>query len=236
MAPCTFDVKFSLNTQFTFRSLMFAAGEDEDLRILPPRPALERLTPTDGQASWSLMTSPTSGGVCSSLDPFTRLYICIAKIVQGISVMMSTLRPLAGASSSSSSAVSPDQDLSNDYPEIGISACGDSAKEGHLIFLVAPNGHPSHNSSNRYLTIERSKASNIRTPNADMIQNLNPNFNIVRLETIMETIQRLAPESSPLVALAQQGAEVANLIATEKSIGNPCREPSVDNRSHDQAR
>jgi hypothetical protein len=39
-----------------------------------------------------------------------------------------------------------------------------------------------------------------------MIQNLNPEFNVVRLQTIMETIQRMAPEGSPLVALAHQGA------------------------------
>jgi hypothetical protein len=69
-----------------------------------------------------------------------------------------------------------------------------------------------------------------------MIRNLNPEFNAVRLQTIMEMIQHLAPEDSPLVALAQQGAEVANLIVEEKSIDNSCREPSVGNRSHDQAR
>jgi hypothetical protein len=102
--------------------------------------------------------------------------------------------------------------------------------------MVAPNGDPLHNSSSRYCTIKRSEASNARTPNAGMIQNLNPDFNTVRLQTIMETIQRLTPEDSPLVALAQQGAKVANLIVAEKSVGNPCREPSVDNRSHDRAR
>jgi hypothetical protein len=137
--------------------------------MLPPGPAPERHAPTDGQVPWSLTTSTTSGGACSGLDSFIWLYICTAKIVQGISVVTSTLRPLAGALSSSSSATSLDQDSSDDYPEIGISACGDSTGEGHLIFMVAPNGDPSHNSSNRDPTIGISKASDTQTPNDGMI-------------------------------------------------------------------
>jgi hypothetical protein len=43
MTPCTFDIKFPCGTQFTFGSLMFATGEDENLKMLPPGPALERL-------------------------------------------------------------------------------------------------------------------------------------------------------------------------------------------------
>jgi hypothetical protein len=54
-------------------------------------------------------------------------------------------------------------------------------------------------------------------PNTGMIHNLNPDFNVVCLQTIMEMTQCLAPEGSPLVALAQQGAELANLITAEKS-------------------
>jgi hypothetical protein len=91
------------------------------------------------------------------------------KIVQGIPVVTSTLRPLAGASSLSSSTTSPNQGSSDDYPEIGISACGDSAEEGHLIFMAAPNGDPSHNSSSRYPNIGRSKVSDAQTPNDGMI-------------------------------------------------------------------
>jgi hypothetical protein len=37
----------------------------------------------------------------------------------------------------------------------------------------------------------------------------------------MESIQRMAPEGSPLIALAPQGAEVANLVVAERSVGNP---------------
>jgi hypothetical protein len=143
--------------------------------------------------------------------------------------MTSTLWPLAGASSSSTSATSLDQDLSDDYPEIGVSACEDSAGEGHLIFMVAPNRDLSYNSSSRYPTIGRSEASDTQTPNNGMIQNLNLDFNVIRLKTIIEFIQRIAPEGSPLIALAQQGAEVANVIIAQRSVGNPRGEPSVGN-------
>jgi hypothetical protein len=37
----------------------------------------------------------------------------------------------------------------------------------------------------------------------------------------------MMPDDSPLVVLAQQGAEVANLIIAEKSADVPRREPSV---------
>jgi hypothetical protein len=41
MTPWTFDVKFPLDTEFTFGSLTFAVGEDGDLRMLPPGEAAE---------------------------------------------------------------------------------------------------------------------------------------------------------------------------------------------------
>jgi hypothetical protein len=69
-----------------------------------------------------------------------------------------------------------------------------------------------------------------------MIQNLNPDFNAMRLQTIMESIQRMEPEGSPLVALAQQGAEAANYIIAEQSADNPRGEPFVDNQSNDRAK
>jgi hypothetical protein len=55
---------------------------------------------------------------------------------------------------------------------------------------------------------------------------LNPDFNAVRVQAIMETIQRMAPDGSPLALLAQQGAEAANLVVAEKSTDVPQREPS----------
>jgi hypothetical protein len=51
----------------------------------------------------------------------------------------------------------------------------------------------------------------------------------MHLQTIMEIIQRMPPEGSPLIALAQQGDEVANYVIAERSAGNPQREPSVSN-------
>jgi hypothetical protein len=106
----------------------------------------------------------------------------------------------------------PDQDSSDDYPEIGVSAYGDSVREGCLIFMVAPNGDPSHNNSNRYPTIGRSEAFDARTLDDRMIRNLDLDFNAIRFQTIMESIQQIAHEGTPLIALAQQGAEVANVI------------------------
>jgi hypothetical protein len=54
---------------------------------------------------------------------------------------------------------------------------------------------------------------------------------------IMEPIQRMAPEGSPLFALAQQGVEAVNqVIAAERSADNHQGEPSVGNRSHDRAK
>jgi hypothetical protein len=63
---------------------------------------------------------------------------------------------------------------------------------------------------------------------------LNPDFNVVRVQAIMETIQQMASDGSPLALLAQQGAEAANLVVAEKSTGVPRREPSVGH--NDRAR
>jgi hypothetical protein len=98
--------------------------------------------------------------------------------------------------------------------------------------MVAPARGPSQNNSSRYPTIERSEASDTQMPNDGMIWNLNPDFNVIRLQTIMESIQRMAPEGSPLVSLAQQGAEVTlkgnHLSTTNQTIGG--REPEVRQR------
>jgi hypothetical protein len=100
-------------------------------------------------------------------------------------------------------------------PRSGGSTCEDPTEEGHHIVMVAPTGGPSQHSSSRYPTIERLEASDARTPNDRMIQNLNPDFNAIRLEMIMESIQRMTPKGSPLVTLAQQGAEVVNVIVAQ---------------------
>ena len=127
-----------------------------------------------------------------------------------------------------------DQGSSEDYPEIGVSTCGSSADISRLICMVAPNEDQPRHSSSGYPTIGRSEASDARTPSTGLIRNLNPDFNAVRVQAIMETIQRMAPDGSPLTLLAQQGAEAANLVIAEKSTGVSRREPSGGH--NDQAR
>jgi hypothetical protein len=139
----------------------------------------------------------------------------------------SILRLLVGASSSSTPASTPDLDSSDDYPEIKANVCGEPAEGSHLICMVAPNGDRSNNTSTRYPTIGRSEVSDARTPSGGLVRNLNPNFNAVRVQAIMKTIQCMAPDGSPLAILAQQGVEAVNLVVTEKSAGFPWREPSV---------
>jgi hypothetical protein len=138
MAPWAFDIKFPLDTQFTFGSLTFATGEDGDLKMLPLGPASEHPAPAP---------SSTSGGVCSGLDPFAGLYIHTAKLIRGIPIVASIIQPFVGALSSSSLASSPCRDSSDDYPEIEANACGNSIDDDRLILMVSPNGDQSHNSS-----------------------------------------------------------------------------------------
>jgi hypothetical protein len=103
--------------------------------------------------------------------------------------MTSIHQPFARASSSSSSASSPGRDSSDDYPEIGASACGNSIEDGRLILMVAPNGDQSHNSPSGYPTTGRSEASDAQTSSAGLVKNLNPDINVVRIQAIMETIR-----------------------------------------------
>jgi hypothetical protein len=176
MTLWTFDVKFPLGTKFTFGSLTFAAGEDGDLRMLPP-----------GEATEHTALSSASSGTQTDLDFFDEPYIRTVKLVRGIPVVTTILRPCAGASSSSS-ALSSDQGSSEDYPEIGVSTCGSSADISRLICMVAPNEDQPRHSSSGYPTIGRSEASDARTPSTRLIRNLNPDFNVVRVQAIMETI------------------------------------------------
>jgi hypothetical protein len=119
MSPRTFDVKFPCDTQLTFGSLTFAAEEDGELKMLSLGPAPEHL---------ALASSATSGGSCSGSDPNAGSYIQIAKIVRGIPVVTSILRPLAGALSSSTSASTPNPDLSDDYQRSGPAPTGNPWK------------------------------------------------------------------------------------------------------------
>jgi hypothetical protein len=93
--------------------------------------------------------------------------------------------------------------------------------------MVALDGDRARNSSSGYPTIGRSEASDAQTPSTGLDRNLNPDFNVIRVQAIMETIQCMAPDGSPLALLAQQGADAVNLIVAEKSAGVPRGEPSA---------
>jgi hypothetical protein len=183
--------------------------------MLPPGEAIEHTAP-----------SSASSGTQADSNFFDGLYIHTVKLVRGILVVTTILQSCAEASSSSSSALFSDQGSSEDYPEIRVSTCGSSADISHLIFMVAPNEDQPCHSSSGYPTIGRSEASDARTPSTGLIRNLNLDFNVVRVQAIMETIQRMALDDSPLALLPQQGAEAANLVIEGKSTGVPRREPS----------
>jgi hypothetical protein len=218
MMELKIDVNFPCGTQLSFGSLTFATREDGDLKMLPPGPTPEQL---------ALTSSSASGRSCIGSGCCAGNYIRTAKIVWGIPVVTSILRPMAGASSSSTSVLTPDSDLFDDYPKIDASACGEPRKDGRFIYIVALNGDRSSNTSSKYPTIERSEASDAQTLSGGFTQNLNSDFNAIQVHAIMETIRRMTPDGCPLAVLAQQGAEAANLIVVEKSIGVPQREPSV---------
>jgi hypothetical protein len=91
--------------------------------VLPPGSAPELLTPVYGQTPCLPAISSTSGGACSSLDPYAGPYIRTTELIRGITIVTSILQPSARASSSSSLAASPDQDSADDYPEIKGSTC-----------------------------------------------------------------------------------------------------------------
>jgi hypothetical protein len=218
MAPWSFDVKFPLDTQFTFGSLTFILGEDGDLKMPPLGTAQEHPSPAP---------SSTSGCTCSGSDPFVGLYIHTTKLIQGIPIVTSTLRPFIGASSSSSSTSFPDRDSSNDYPKIGVSTCGKPTEDSRLILMVVLDRDRARNSSSEYPTIGRSEATDAQTPSVGLVQNLNPNFNAIQVQAIMETIHCMAPDGSPLALLAQQGADAVNLVVAKKSAGVPQGKPSI---------
>jgi hypothetical protein len=148
MAPWTFDIKFPRGTEFTFGSLTFVAGEDGDLRMLPLGEAAEHIAP-----------SSTSSETQAESDLFDGPYIRTVKLIRGIPVVTTILRPCAEAASSSPSALSSDQGSSEDYPEIGVNTCESSASTSLLICMVAPNEDQPRHSSSGYPTIGRSEAS-----------------------------------------------------------------------------
>jgi hypothetical protein len=98
-SPWTFDVKFPYDTRFTFRLLTFATGEDENLKMLTPGPAPERLAPVYGQAPYFLVISSTTGSVCSGLNPYVGLHILTVKLIRGLCNIIDDQRRLRAMSS-----------------------------------------------------------------------------------------------------------------------------------------
>jgi hypothetical protein len=74
---------FPYDTEFTFGSLTFAAEKDENLKLLTPRPAPERLISVYGQALYLSAILSTTGGAYSGLNPYAGPYIHTVRFVQG---------------------------------------------------------------------------------------------------------------------------------------------------------
>jgi hypothetical protein len=74
MALWTFSIKFLYDTQFIFGSLMFTAGEDENLELLTWDLAPKHLALVYGQPPYLLANPSTSGSACSDLNPYVGSY------------------------------------------------------------------------------------------------------------------------------------------------------------------
>jgi hypothetical protein len=164
MAPWTFNVMFPYDTQIIFRSLMFGAREDENLKLLTWGPAPRHPRPVYGKAPYYPIVSCTSGGVCSGLNPHARPYYLTTMTSQGFPIKTPIFQPSIGTSSSSSLGASPDQDSTEDCPKIGGIISWNPVVEDRRINMAAPVGASSQNSSSRYPTIWRSKVSEAWTP------------------------------------------------------------------------
>jgi hypothetical protein len=182
---------------------MITTREDVNLELLTRGSVPRHLAPIYGKAPYYPVDPSTSGRACSILNPYVGSYYLSSMTSQGFLIETPIFQPLVGTSRSSSSKASPNRDSIEDYPEIRGTIYWNPTVENRRINMVAPVGTPSHNSYGRYPTIRGSKASEARTPNNRLVQNLNSDFNVVRLQTIMESIQYMVPEDSPLIALAQ---------------------------------
>jgi hypothetical protein len=181
---------------------MFVAGDDGSLELLTRGPAPRHHALIYGQAPYLSTNPATSGRASSGLNPYAGPYYRSARMSRGLPIWKTILQPKAGASSSSSSRETLDRDYAEDYPKISSSACWNPAIEALHINMVGPARVDSQNSSSKYPTIGESEASYARTPSNNIVRNLNPDFNTVRLQTIMESIRWMVSPDSPLVALA----------------------------------
>jgi hypothetical protein len=121
-----------------------------------------------------------------------------------------------------------DDDYSiEEYPVILDNNHWDLNVEAHRVNMTGHHGHESRNLSSRYPMIGRLETSDVATSNR-LVQNQNPNFEVVLLQTLMESIRFMVKDGSPLAPLVQQGDEIIGrigavaLVAThaEQSTGN----------------
>jgi hypothetical protein len=105
-----------------------------------------------------------SGGDHSCLNPYAGSYAPTTMTSWGHPIGVPVSWAPAETSSPTSSSTSTGRDSIEDYPEIMGSVYGNPTIETRHINMVGPTRAPSHNSTSRYPTIKRSKASNAWTP------------------------------------------------------------------------
>jgi hypothetical protein len=79
MTPWMFSIKFPYDTQFIFRSLMFAIREDGNLKLLTWSLAPKYRAPIYGQAPYLPVSISTLGEACSGLNTYAGPYHRAAK-------------------------------------------------------------------------------------------------------------------------------------------------------------
>jgi hypothetical protein len=200
---------------------MFAAGEDRNLELLTRGLTPCHRMPVYGEAPYYLTdpsTLSTSSGTHSGLSSYAGSYYLSPMMSQEYLIGTPIFQPSVGTLSSSSLRVFANRDFIKDYPEIRGSVYWNPVIESCRISMVVTTSAPSHNSSSRYPSIRGFEVFDARTLSNMIVQNLNSNFNIIRLQTIIESIQRMIPQDSSLLALAQQRAKaVGQIIAAEPS-------------------
>jgi hypothetical protein len=97
--------------------------EDGNLELLTPGPTPRHPMSVYEKAPYYPSDPSTSHRVYSGLNPYAGLYYLSAMTSRGRPIRKTILQSSAGASSSSSSEATPDQDSIEDYLEIRSSAC-----------------------------------------------------------------------------------------------------------------
>jgi hypothetical protein len=103
MAHWTFNIRFSYDTQFIFRFLMFAVGEDRNLKLLTRGPAPRHLALVYETSTYYSANPSTSDGSCSGLNPHTWPCYLSTMASQGCPIKKIILQSSTGALSSLSS-------------------------------------------------------------------------------------------------------------------------------------